>query len=217
MEVAQECGVVSKGAALVNILNWKCHPNAHLKLRAKRYERLMKANGINPNGGPDPKTPPPSTPKVARSNQSEESAKNPAKRRKTNNTAATRTGVVSKEKKSVNPTPNVEQANGVKSGDEKPSLATSFPASVSQPTENQFKPLHQEESSFDFNEFCSPEMFEQCADDTNYLSQGVQPEPALVSQGETVSSNRVEESSQPVHGESKMAKTLERETVVIAD
>ncbi|ODH27249.1 hypothetical protein ACO22_04246 [Paracoccidioides brasiliensis] len=33
-EVAAECNIVSKGAA------------------AKRYERLMKANGINPNGGP---------------------------------------------------------------------------------------------------------------------------------------------------------------------
>ncbi|PGH18821.1 hypothetical protein AJ79_00234 [Helicocarpus griseus UAMH5409] len=33
-EVAKECNIVSKGAA------------------AKRYERLMKANGINPNGGP---------------------------------------------------------------------------------------------------------------------------------------------------------------------
>lgn len=36
VEVARECAIVSKGAA------------------AKRYERLMKANGIHPNGGPDP-------------------------------------------------------------------------------------------------------------------------------------------------------------------
>ncbi|KAJ9385571.1 hypothetical protein DTO063F5_4164 [Paecilomyces variotii] len=35
-EVAKECKIVSKGAA------------------AKRYERMMKANGINPNGGPCP-------------------------------------------------------------------------------------------------------------------------------------------------------------------
>ncbi|EEH02869.1 conserved hypothetical protein [Histoplasma capsulatum G186AR] len=37
-EVARECNIVSKGAA------------------AKRYERLVKANGINPNGNPTPGT-----------------------------------------------------------------------------------------------------------------------------------------------------------------
>ncbi|EEP79279.1 predicted protein [Uncinocarpus reesii 1704] len=51
--VAEECEIVTKGAA------------------AKRYERLMKANGINPNGG-GPATPadgepsPPETPKKPR-------------------------------------------------------------------------------------------------------------------------------------------------------
>ncbi|PGH17709.1 hypothetical protein AJ80_04717 [Polytolypa hystricis UAMH7299] len=49
-KVAQECAIVSKGAA------------------AKRYERMMKANGINPNGGPaspTEATTPQSTPKKA--------------------------------------------------------------------------------------------------------------------------------------------------------
>ncbi|KIW92922.1 uncharacterized protein Z519_06771 [Cladophialophora bantiana CBS 173.52] len=40
VEVAKECGVVSKGAA------------------AKRYERLMKAIGISPSGGPSSSSPP---------------------------------------------------------------------------------------------------------------------------------------------------------------
>ncbi|KAL1848084.1 hypothetical protein Plec18167_008781 [Paecilomyces lecythidis] len=39
-EVAKECKIVSKGAA------------------AKRYERMMKAHGINPNGGPCPSASP---------------------------------------------------------------------------------------------------------------------------------------------------------------
>ena len=45
MEVANDCGIVSKGAA------------------AKRYERLMKANGIHPSGGTIDKSSEPAVPR----------------------------------------------------------------------------------------------------------------------------------------------------------
>ncbi|KAI9825231.1 MAG: hypothetical protein M1832_001265 [Thelocarpon impressellum] len=52
-EVAKECGIVTKGAA--NTIS--------LCARAKRYERMMKAHGIAPNGGAVRGAPSPSGPK----------------------------------------------------------------------------------------------------------------------------------------------------------
>lgn len=50
--MAKECGIVSKGAAYESTLAISAATKAnHGRLRAKRYERLMKANGIHPNGG----------------------------------------------------------------------------------------------------------------------------------------------------------------------
>ncbi|KAK5050069.1 hypothetical protein LTR84_004189 [Exophiala bonariae] len=56
VEVAKECGIVSKGAA------------------AKRYERLLRANGIHPNGGPteSPARKPTNTPVNKKSNEVQE-------------------------------------------------------------------------------------------------------------------------------------------------
>jgi len=50
-EVARECGVVSKAAACV-VTRWPCMAGADGVYRAKRYERMLKAHGIHPHGGP---------------------------------------------------------------------------------------------------------------------------------------------------------------------
>lgn len=50
-EVARECGVVSKAAACV-VTRWACMTDADRVYRAKRYERMLKAHGIHPHGGP---------------------------------------------------------------------------------------------------------------------------------------------------------------------
>ncbi|KAK2766234.1 hypothetical protein FQN54_007750 [Arachnomyces sp. PD_36] len=64
--VAQDCGIISKGAA------------------AKRYERMMKANGINPNGnGGSPGSQTPSAgPSPAKGTPATKVAKGTAKKRK---------------------------------------------------------------------------------------------------------------------------------------
>ncbi|EHY54871.1 hypothetical protein HRR83_005870 [Exophiala dermatitidis] len=64
VEVANECGVVSKGAA------------------AKRYERLMKANGIHPSGNQVDTTPPkPSAPAKHKAKDSSDKAASTKKRK----------------------------------------------------------------------------------------------------------------------------------------
>ena len=193
----------------------KQHPNVDFKTRAKRYERLMKANGINPNGGPDPKPSPLSTPKVPRSRENDGVAKPPSKKRRTNNATATTAETVIKEEAPVTASSKVEQTSHARAEDKKSSPANS--SSTPKPIENQLGPFHQEENSFDFNEFCSPEMFQQCANDASHFNQRDHSAPALVPPMETVSDKRVHETPQPFPQEMKMTKKPERETVVIAD
>ena len=73
---------------------------------------------------------------------------------------------------------------------------------------------HTDESTFDFDEFCSAEMFAHCAPETRELSQ----EDLSVPQSFPY---MVPAASAPVQGtpreESKMERMPERETVVIAD
>ncbi|KAL2369138.1 hypothetical protein RJ035_006700 [Blastomyces gilchristii] len=85
-QVARECNIVSKGAA------------------AKRYERLMKANGINPNGGPaaGPDTPSPQEPNFNRTTPKKSTPKTPTKG---NSTTGTKTPSTRKRK-------TMGQANG---------------------------------------------------------------------------------------------------------
>ncbi|PGH33815.1 hypothetical protein GX50_03384 [[Emmonsia] crescens] len=78
-QVARECNIVTKGAA------------------AKRYERLMKANGINPNGGTATGTDA-SSPQEARSNGSTPKKSAPKTPTKAKGTTGTKTPSTRKRK-----------------------------------------------------------------------------------------------------------------------
>ncbi len=188
----------------------------------------MKANGINPNGGPDPKPLPPSTVKGPKSNQKEDTPKAPTKRRRMNNTA----GEKKQEDIITSPRPKPEPPGNVKMED-RGCLPASGPQRDSKAEERVFPParghpmptapgkpyeaMENDESNFDFNEFCSPEMFTHCAPATIHRSLDDGSLPASMSLAESATFNNVQRIPHPVRQELKREKEPERETVVIAD
>jgi hypothetical protein len=211
VEVAQECGVVSKGAAFVMLLKVTslCTDGT---LRAKRYERLMKANGINPNGGPDPKPPPLSPPKVPKNNTRDNVAKPPAKRRKVNNAAAKKQE--EEDSISLQPKQEPEPLESAKVQERSCPLDSAFP--LPRANDSHLGPMNDDESSFDFNEFCSPEMFANCTTDTRQSSQEDASLRAPVLQTPSAAVCGVQDAPQATTEDVK-EKTPERETVIIAD
>lgn len=196
--------------------------SAEMETRAKRYERLMKANGINPNGGPDPKPVPPSTSKAGKSSPKEDSPKPPAKRRKVNNS-----GEKKHEDVFQSPKPKPEPLAGDKTEETAIPVAGGFPLPPAQ--QSQYEPVQNDETNFDFNEFCSPEMFAHCASDAGYPSQekelvsapGPAPVSAPVSKAQPAAIGNVLQMPQSAREELKAElrpeKKPEIETVVIAD
>jgi hypothetical protein len=209
-EVARECGVVSKGAAFVMLLK-VTFLRTNGTLRAKRYERLMKANGINPNGGSDPKPPPLSPPKAPKNNTRAKVAKPLAKRRKVNNAAAKK-----QEEDSIlhQPKQEPEPLESAKVQERSCPLDSAFPPPRA--NDSHLGPMNDDDSSFDFNEFCSPEMFANCTTDTRQSSQEDASLRAPVLQTASAAVCGVKDLPQATTEEVK-EKTPERETVIIAD
>ncbi|OJD15668.1 hypothetical protein AJ78_04086 [Emergomyces pasteurianus Ep9510] len=98
-EVAKECNIITKAAA------------------AKRYERLMKANGITPNGGPASRTDA-SSPPEASSNGTILKNSKPQTPTKSRSTAGTKTPSVRKRKITVNANGTSKKSKGEKSVDD---------------------------------------------------------------------------------------------------
>jgi hypothetical protein len=179
--------------------------------RAKRYERLLKGKGISPNGGPDIKPLPPigNTRKVTKRKPKDNTVKTRVKRQKLLKLA---------EKEASKPTAAIE-GNGCL-----PVMKASSPVSclsipISMPHEACYElPPPNEEIPFDFNDFCSPEMFAHCAPDTRQLARRDQPAPSSILALETTAaSNGIGTPPQVVREELKRESKPERETVVIAD
>lgn len=197
---------------------------ADAKARAKRYERLMKANGINPNGGPDPKPTPVSMPKESKNKNRDDTPKPPAKRRKINKTGETKQREkqeeAGEEKKkedlSVAPQSIPERLKDI-STEEKDcrSVGDSHPLAVIQ--ETHFEATEMGGTSFDFDEFCSPEMFAHCDPQTRRLSQTEGDQ--LVSSGclQHALFSHPPQMVSHAKEEMKTEKEAERETVVIPD
>ncbi|ERF74007.1 hypothetical protein EPUS_03821 [Endocarpon pusillum Z07020] len=195
VEVAQECGVVSKGAA------------------AKRYERLLKGKGISPNGGPDPKPAPRRTSKVTKSKSKNDTPKPRSKQRKLDKiTEKKQEEAVSTAKLMPEPLKDFNMEERDFAPENGPSLKRNTSIPISQ--DSHFELTQTDESTFDFDEFCSAEMFAHCASETREPSQ----EDLLVPRSFPY---MLPAASAPVQGtpreESKMERVPERETVVIAD
>jgi hypothetical protein len=208
-EVAQECGVVSKGAAFVMLLKVTSLCTDGI-LRAKRYERLMKANGINPNGGPDPKPPPLRPPKAPKNNTRDNMPKSPAKRRKVNNAAAKKQ---EEDSRRLQPKQEPEPLESAKIQERSCSPDSAFP--LPRANDSHLEPMN-DESSFDFNKFCSPEMFANCTTDTRQSSQEDASLRAPVLQTASAAVCAVQDAPQTTT-EDVNEKTPEWETVIIAD
>ena len=182
VEVAKECGIVSKGAAYVLFplfLPSKLFSDTCFSSRAKRYERLMKANGIHPNGGPDTRLPVASPPATGKPSSKAAIAKAAAaKKRKIegDNPAVRMKHDEEDDKELVKP--KVEREAKMEPADHvlvtrvkaepfvRPSLSvppTSYASSSSPAAVVEHMPqpeqLYGETSIFD--EFCVPEMFAQ--------------------------------------------------------
>jgi hypothetical protein len=171
----------------------------------------MKANGINPNGGPDPKPRRVTTPKEPKSNPKDDSPKPPAKRRRTNKT-------VEKKQEEVAASParlQVELLESVKTEEGGLPVAGDLPIPSNQNI--QHEPTQGYESNFDFNDFCSPEMFANCGPDPKQPSQEDASPQAGVSEAESAAFSDGQVMPQPARGELETDKKSERETVIIAD
>jgi hypothetical protein len=171
----------------------------------------MKANGINPNGGPDPKPLRISTPKEPKSNPKDDNPKPPAKRRRTNRTAE-------KKQEEVPASParlKVELLESVTT--EEGGLPGAGDLPISSNPNIQHEPTQSYESSFDFNEFCSPEMFASCGSDPKQPSQEDASPQAGVSEAESAVFSNGQVMPQLARGELETDKKPERETVIIAD
>lgn len=214
IEVAHECRIVSKGAALV-VSGRTSFRTADDDRRAKRYERLMKSNGINPNGGPDPKPIPPSTPKTAKSNTKDHTAKQPAKKRKLHDDAEK-----SPEQIRTSPTPKPEPS--VQAQVEEKSCPP--PSGLLAPTTNErrYEPkrvqTRNEEDGFDFDDFCSPEMFAYCIPEcTHQPGHGDGSLPILPLCPQPAASITAPAMPQWVQEDRELGRKAERETVIITD
>ena len=192
----------------------------------------MKANGINPNGGPDPKPLPPSTPKAPKNKPRNDSHEPRAKRRKMNNAAEKK-----QDEASTALMAKPEPPGKMKMEESGPPTAETLPVTT-QPitlpatipptttllvTTNQDihrKPVQHDESTFDFDEFCSPEMFAQCTSETSHPSHESGTLDSLATSASHVpssASSPIQGMPQPVGEDVKREKKVERETVVIAD
>jgi hypothetical protein len=190
------------------------HLCTDIQSRAKRYERLLKGKGISPNGGPDPKPLPPigSTRKVTKRKPKDNTVKTRIRRQKLvklveeeifKSTAATE----------GNSCPAVPEASS-------PVRCLSIPISTSHEICLEMPPPN-EEITFDFDDFCSPEMFAHCAPDTRQLAQGDQSAPISNLPLETAAVQAGHGLGAPpppvLREELKRENKPERETVVIAD
>jgi hypothetical protein len=149
-----------------------CREANYTFCRAKRYERLMKANGIHPNGGPStpsPMTAPPATKALSKASIAKAAA---AKKRKIEGTSASRMKQDEEEddalvKPKLEPFPQQLAHLAVKAepvADPGMSFATANFTLSSNPTATMEHATDQQQ--FDsansiFEEFCVPEMFPQ--------------------------------------------------------
>lgn len=185
--------------------------------RAKRYERLMKANGINPNGGPDPKSPPPCTPKASKSKIKDHPAKPRAKKRKLDDNAEKKL-----EESFTVQRPRPEPCEDLQLKEGSFATPSGLPESTShdslyEPTRTQ---IQNEETSFDFDEFCSPEMFAHCTLENTSTSQwnhGHGSLPTSASCPEPAAFVKIQAISPMGQEDSKLEKKSGRETVIIPD
>jgi hypothetical protein len=190
------------------VLPKSVHLWTDIQFRAKRYERLLKAKGINPNGGPDPNPSPPSTRKVTKHKPKDDTANARPKRRKIGKTA---------EKKAPEPTAATE-GNSCAAVSSSSSPASRLSISTPYKPCYQLPPSPNEELTFDFNDFCSPEMFAQCAPDTRHLAPRDQSVPSSIPAVEmTAFGHGLGTPPQLVRGERKWESKPDRETVIIAD
>ena len=180
-----------------------------IQSRAKRYERLLKGKGISPNGGPDLKPLPPigNTRKVTKRKPKDNTAKTRAKRQKMVKLA---------EKETSKPTTAIEGI-GYPVVPKASSPVSRLSMAISTPHESCFE-MPPANEDFDFNDFCSPEMFAHCAPDARELAPTEQSAPSSILPLET---NAVGHGSgtppQVVSEEPKRETKAERETVIIAD
>jgi hypothetical protein len=140
--------------------------------RAKRYERLMKANGIHPNGGPST-TPPMAPPPAAKSLSKAAIAKGAAaKKRKIEGNAAVRMKQDEENDEPVKPkleTSSHPSAYSVIKAEPTPRSGMQFPEANFALSSNQTAIMEHaapQQQQFDnadsiFEEFCIPDMFSQ--------------------------------------------------------
>ena len=163
-----------QGSGVSSLLVAICHCREanHTFGRAKRYERLMKANGIHPNGGPStpsPITAPPATKTLSKASIAKAAA---AKKRKIEGTSASRMKQDEEEddtlvKPKLEPFPQQHAHLAVKAepvANPGMSFATANFTLSSNPTATMEHATDQQQ--FDsansiFEEFCVPEMFTQ--------------------------------------------------------
>ena len=177
----------------------------------------MKANGINPNGGPDPKSPLPSTPKASKSKINDHPAKPCAKKRKLHDNAEKKqeeTSTLQRQRPEPRGEVQIEESSfAPPSGLPEPTSHNSLHEPTRMQTQN-------EENSFDFNDFCSPEMFAHCTledtktgqwshGDGSLPTSSLCPEPAAFINIQAISPFRKEDSN--------LEKWPDRETVIIPD
>jgi hypothetical protein len=156
--------------------------------RAKRYERLMKANGIHPNGGPSttpPMTPPPATKALSKAAIAKAAA---VKRRKIEGNSASRMKHDEEEdeplKPKLEPISHQMAYPAVKaepvSTPSMPFPVANFALSNSPTAIMEHSPRRQPFDSANsiFEEFCMPEMFAQHSFEETAV-KAEQPQPFL--------------------------------------
>lgn len=177
----------------------------------------MKSNGINPNGGPDPKPHPPSAHRVqknrGKSNTARQPARQPAKRRKVESAAVRR-------KDSMAQGSKAQAMDDNRVDRRRFCLAADFPISAA-PQNSHDEPMQNDECLLDFNEFCSPEMFANCATETRHPSPQVVPSPPPP-EPHTVPAffSYAQPNEAPPASNKEALRVIqhpERETVIIAD
>jgi hypothetical protein len=173
----------------------------------------MKSNGINPNGGPEPKPIPFNPSRVRKNSTRPRAPKTPAKRRKVSHAA------VGKKREGSKPAiPKPEPLDN--SRVDRPGFRTTndFPVPTTQEHHAEPMQMQNEEGMLDFNEFCSPEMFANYTAETQQPSSKEVTPPALCTVPAALSyTQQTQEPSQPVKERLRVEKQPERETVVIAD